>query len=109
MTTILSALENEFPTFVDIIKRVNELDNKNKESIREKDKEIKVLNEKIEDLERDIENKDEEIEDLERDVKSTNDIPDRLLQNDLDTIGKIELFAEYIDKYNYFQLKERLA
>lgn len=108
MGQILESIEKEFPAFVDIVKRINELDQSHKNTIFDKEKEIRILQNKIESLESDLEDKEGEIESLESDIHDTSDIPKRLLQNDLDTIGKNELYAEYIDKYNYFQLKERL-
>jgi len=108
MTQTLETLKNEFPALGEILTRVEEIETDLKEELAEKDDEIKKLEKRIEDLEETIDEKDGEIDGLEGDVKDTSDIPDRLLQNDLDTIGKIELFAEYIDKYNWFELKERL-
>lgn len=108
MTAIKETLTKEFPDLGIILTRIDELDKSHKLEIREKDREIEELNDKLDDLERDISNKEDEIEELEKDQSDLSHVPKRLLQNDLDTIGKMELFAEHFDKFNYFQLKEML-
>src|SRR5690606_9979587 len=105
MTQTLETLKNEFPGLGEILSRVDEIEVNLKGELKDKEKEIRKLKDDIKHLEEEVEEKKEEIESLEGEVKETSDIPDRLLQNDLDTIGKLELFAEYIDKYNWFELK----
>ena len=108
MTQTLETLKNEFPDLGKILIRVDEIESGLKEQLSDKDREIRQLNRRIEELESDISDKEELIEELEESEKDTSDIPERLLQRDLDPRGKVELFTEAIDKFNWFELKERL-
>jgi chromosome segregation ATPase len=93
---------------------INELEKTIKEledEIKEKDETICDLKKEIDSLKDDNSDLEDEVDDLKLELSRKKDldhIPDRLTSNDLDTIIKMELFAEYIDKYSYFQLKERL-
>jgi predicted nucleic acid-binding Zn-ribbon protein len=102
----------------DLLKQVSRLEKELKEAndkiddleddIKDKDKEIDDLEEEVSDLNIKVDTLEDEIESLERDSHDVGHVPARLIQNDLDTIGKMEVVAEHFDKYNYFQLKERL-